>query len=395
MKYFLGFLLLFFCLINSGCSHTDKIAKKFTLQGEIENQDSCIIVLTYRSDKIIIYDTARTKNGKFVFTGKITEPSSATLNLENKLERVFVYLEPCKMKISLSKNNPPEFKMTGSKTQNESDSLNKMEKPFYDQIARLRDQKNKLSESLKNSKDDSAKILLGNKAEELDRLWSQTLKQIDSIQLKFVLENPKSFIAVVYLHMLGGNEVISLDSTKSILNGLDNSLKESSYGKSIIEDIRKKENVLTGAQAPDFKATALNNQTVMLSQFKGERVVLLDFWASWCVPCRQSLPHLKTIYNKYHSKGFDIIAVSLDENRKAWMEAVKQDSTDMWYHILIAEKWPEGPITATDIFQNYYFKMIPEQFLIDKNGNIIGRLTGQSKENEESLERQLAQLFDK
>ena len=143
--------------------------------------------------------------------------------------------------------------------------------------------------ALKIQKNGSAKILLEKKSEEIDKLWSQTIKKIDSIQIKFVLENPKSFLTVVYLHMLKAKEVISLDSAKSIFNGLDNSLKKSSYGKYIIEDIRKKENIRIGAQAPDFKATDLNQQTVTLSQFKGKSVVLLDFWASWCVPCRESI----------------------------------------------------------------------------------------------------------
>jgi len=395
MKSSLYTFLTILILISSCTSHSDKNYKKFTLQGEINGQDTGKILLQYVLNDTFIRDTAKIENGKFMFTGMIFEPTSALMSGRNDSDRVFIYIEPGKMKISLSKDKYEECKMTGSITQNESDLLNKMETPFYERISMLRDQKNKINDNIKNSKNDSAKILLEKKVEEIDKLWSQTKKKIDSIQIKFVLENPKSFLTVVYLHMLGGNEIISLDSTKSIFNGLDNSLKKSRYGKNIIENIRKKENILLGAQAPDFKATDLHQQTVTLSQFKGESVVLLDFWASWCVPCRQSLPHLRTIYNKYHSKGFDIIAISTDESRKAWIEAVKKDSTDMWYQILIAEKWPNGPITNNDIFQNYYYTAIPEYILIDKNGRIIHRSVGYSKENEESIDRQLSEIFYK
>ena len=394
MKTSSSTFLAILILISSCISPADKNSKKFILQGETTGQDSGLIVLSYLSDTTYVIDTVEIKNGKFVFLGKVTEPTRADLNGGNDLKRVMVYLESGKMKINLSKDNYEECKMTGSKTQNESDLLNKMEKPFHERISKLRDQKNNISDSIKNSKNDSSKILLEIKSQEIDSLWSQTLKKIDSIEIKFILENPKSFLTIFKLPWLGNRDVISLDSTKTIFNGLANSLKESSYGKNLIEDMRKKENILVGAQAPDFKATDLNQQTITLSQFKGESFVLFDFWASWCVPCRESLPHLRTIYNKYHPKGFDIIAVSTDESRKAWIEAVKQNSTEMWYHILIAEKWPKGPITNDDIFQNYYNTAIPEQILIDKNGKIIYRHVGYSKESEESLDRLLTKVFE-
>jgi peroxiredoxin len=386
--------LIILLLVGSCTYQSDKNSKKFTLQGEISGQDTGKIILSYFSDTTYISDTAVIKDGKFVFSGKVFEPVRADLNGGNDLNRVIIYLEPEKMTINLSKDKFDKCKMTGSKTQTESDLLNKMEKPFYDRISILSVQNNIIKDSIKNSKNDSSKMSFEKKAEEIDKLWSNTIHKIDSVQIKYVIENPKSFLTIVYLKMLGGNEVLSLDSTKSIFNGLANSLKESSYGKNIIEDIRKKENILVGAQAPDFKATDLNQQAVTLSQFKGKSVVLLDFWASWCVPCRESLPHLKTIYNKFHSKGFDIIAVSTDESRKAWIEAVARNSTNMWHHILIAEKWPNGPITNDDVFQNYYYTAIPEQILIDKNGKIIYRQVGYSKESEESLDRQLSKIFE-
>ncbi len=79
---------------------------------------------------------------------------------------------------------------------------------------------------------------------------------------------------------------------------------------------------------------------------------------------------LKQFIKNTIPKGFEVIAVSVDENRNAWIEAVKQDSLDEWHNILIAEKWPTGPYTNDDIFQNYYYRAIPEQLLIDKNGKI-------------------------
>jgi thiol-disulfide isomerase/thioredoxin len=126
-------------------------------------------------------------------------------------------------------------------------------------------------------------------------------------------------------------------------------------------------------------------------------VVLLDFWASWCIPCRKSIPHLKTVYKNYHPKGFEIIAVSQDANKKVWNDAVNQDSTGMWYHIPVAEKWPcmSSTMTKNDIYKNYFMQPLPAQILIDRTGKIIYRHVGYSKKSEESLDKLLSQIFDK
>lgn len=382
--------------ISSCNSEEDKVFKTFILNGEINGQDSGMIVLIYRPDEKIVYDTVLIQNNKFVFIGKIHEPTRAELNGGKDLKRVFFYLEPGKMKISISKEKYKDFKITGSKTQKDFDLLQKLEEPFHKRISFLRKLYQNISDSLKNSNDKSAELILVKKAEETENQLYQTRKKIDSIEIKLVLENPKSFLSVVILYNLAGKETISLDSVKYILNKLDISLKKSIYGRTITEDIRKKENTLIGGQAPDFRATDLNNNTVTLSQFKGKSVVLLDFWASWCSPCREGIPHLKRVYNLYHSKGFEVIAVSLDMKREEWIEAVSQDSTGIWYHIPVAEKYADGPnhFSDNDIYQNYFVVSIPFRILIDKNGRIIEKFVGESEENAEHLDKLLYEIFD-
>jgi thiol-disulfide isomerase/thioredoxin len=396
MKITSSTFLAILILMSSCTSHSDSNIKNFTLSGSIEGQDSGIIILRYISNAAFKYDTSKIINGNFIFKGKIDgEPKRALIKGGDNLNTVQIYIEPQNMKVLLIKDKYEEYKMTGSKTQNDFEVLTKLKEPFYERISILKHQMAEINDSIQNSKSDPTKILLKAKVEEIQKLMSQTYKRIDSIQIRFILKNPKSFIAVERLWVLGSNEVISLDSTKSIFDRLDNSLKNSKYGQFIIEEIRKKENIRIGKQAPDFKSTGLNSQTVSLSQFNGKSYILLDFWASWCVPCRESTPHLKTIYNKYHSKGFEVIAVSIDDDKKAWLEAVKQDSTSMWYHIQVAEKWPCGPeqLTNYDIAQNYSYNGVPNMLLIDKNGKILCRYTSASIENQESLDRLLAQIF--
>jgi peroxiredoxin len=237
---------------------------------------------------------------------------------------------------------------------------------------------------------------LGKKVEEINQQWSITHESLNSTRLKFILENPKSYVTPDYLHLLEANEVISLDSLKLIFNGLDNSIQKSRIGKIISDDVRRKENIRIGAQAPEFKAIDLNGQVITLSKFKGKSVVL-DFWASWCIPCRAGFPHLKNLYKQYHHQGFDVIAVSTDWKRDAWIKAVKQDSIEMWYNVAVAEKYASGPsyITKDDIYKNYFVQAIPVQLLIDKEGKIVGRWLGKSQENEDALDKELKEIFNK
>ncbi len=247
------FLFILVALIS--CTYAHKNSGKFSLQGEIPGQDSGKIVLSYFSDTALVSDTAEIKNGKFIFTGNTSEPTQATLRDGNDMELAVVYLEPRKMKISIIRGKSLGSQMSGSKTQTEFDLLCKMQEPVYERLSTLRQQSININDSIKNSDDGTAKLLLEKKSEEIDSLWYKTREELYPIELKFILENPNSFVTLDNLTMVGSSEIISLDSLKSIYNGLDNRVRESRRGKYCSEYIRKNENMRTGNQAPDFKAT--------------------------------------------------------------------------------------------------------------------------------------------
>ena len=173
MKTSLPSFLVILILINSCTSQSDKNFKKFTLQGEINGQDSGIVVLSYPINGTLICDTAKIKNGKFIFTGRVFEPTRVSLRGRNSLELAWVYLEPRNMKITIFKGKPLGFKMTGSKTQTELDLLNKMEKTLTERLSMLREQLFNIDDSIKNLKPGPAKQLLKKKAEETAKRKTQ------------------------------------------------------------------------------------------------------------------------------------------------------------------------------------------------------------------------------
>jgi peroxiredoxin len=136
-----------------------------------------------------------------------------------------------------------------------------------------------------------------------------------------------------------------------------------------------------GAKAPEIALPSPKGDTIRLSSTKG-KLVLLDFWASWCQPCRDENPNLVALYKKYKSKGFEIFQVSLDKSKEAWIKAIKSDGLQKWIHVSDLKYW-QSPVV-----QLYNFESIPTCFLIDKDGTIISKnLRG------ESLQNKLSEIF--
>jgi thiol-disulfide isomerase/thioredoxin len=143
--------------------------------------------------------------------------------------------------------------------------------------------------------------------------------------------------------------------------------------------------------APDFKAITINGDVVKLSDFAGKKIVLIDFWANWCVPCRESFPMLKKIKEKAGNGNLVLIAVAVETNDKEWRKAIQKDATSDWVHILSINSAKVRGKYNDDILNKYESAPIPIQYLINKEGKIIGHWIGKSEENE----RELLKMIDK
>jgi peroxiredoxin len=395
MKTNAHFLFVAIIFILYSCSPNPKATEtKFTLNGLID-QDTGIIVLRYAPELFWKFDTAQINNGKFQFKGEIKEPLRATL-LKGK-EKAEFYIEPGIIKITLNNGNFSDFKISGSKAQSEEELMNEMVKPVYARLEHLKLRRNNVSDSIKITLDEKLQKKLEADLTNIDHQWSIARNDLDKTWLKFVLENPKSHVSSYYLDILISNDVLPLDSMKLVFSSLDTTVQNGRYGIIIKETIRKKENIQVGTIAPDFKANDINNEVITLSQFKDKSVVLLDFWASWCVPCRESIPYLKSLYKTYHSKGFEIISISVDMNKDAWLKAIKEEGIDIWLNIPVAEKYSLGPkyMTKDDVYSNYDVGAVPTYLLINREGKIVGHWTGLSDENEKSLNDQISGLLIK
>jgi thiol-disulfide isomerase/thioredoxin len=173
------------------------------------------------------------------------------------------------------------------------------------------------------------------------------------------------------------SSIVSLSATKflnqhaeySLLRELEDSLVKKYPGNKYVSDYQllmaELNKLPPGSMAPEISMSNPEGKNISLSSLRG-KIVLVDFWASWCLPCRKENPHLKEIYSKYKQKNFEILGVSLDDNAVAWKQAIQNDKLS-WNHVSDLKKW------KSSVVKDYSIEAIPFSVLVDKDGKIIAR----------------------
>lgn len=218
----------------------------------------------------------------------------------------------------------------------------------------------------------------------LDSLMAQLREMMterDSLRAVYISRNPGSYFSLLALKDLAGSN-INVPRIEPLFKGLSDSLRNSKQGQGLAAAIESARFTSIGAIAPDFTEDDPDGHPVKLSDFRG-KYVLLDFWASWCGPCRAENPNVVKAYGQYHAKGFEVLSVSLDGPGKkaAWLSAVQKDSLS-WTQVSDLQFWNNAAAKL------YSIKSIPQNFLIDPTGKIVGRnLRG------DDLQKRLSELL--
>ncbi|WP_047419847.1 TlpA disulfide reductase family protein [Cellulophaga sp. Hel_I_12] len=373
---------LIFCFLILGCKQDYKNGQ-FLLKGKLTPPHTTKkIVLSYIDTRgIKIRDTLQIVDNKFTAKGKINGAIQVSLS-GNTLSTytddpnyTTFFLEPnIQTTLIVEENNFKQAKITGSKTQKEEEELRKKTAALYAEIEPILAERDELV-----SKGD----MHSNRFKQLVIEQEQKLEKIRKIRLNFITKNPSSFLSPFYLKWYF--QSISLDSVNKLYNSFDENIKNGYYGIVLHEKIKASSvKSKIGDKAANFELPDKNGNIISLRNYEG-KYVLIDFWASWCGPCRKNSPMLKEVFQKFNNKGFEVIGIALEDDKMKWQKAIEVDKVSIWDHVIAGKDNTLG--------EEYNFKAIPAYILIDKNGLIIDRFLGEDGDIINKLEEKLNSLL--
>ncbi|WPQ61482.1 AhpC/TSA family protein [Chitinophaga sancti] len=364
-------------LVAACCLPLGLMAQKgYTIHGRIGTLDApAKAYLSYMDGDIKFEDSATLKKGSFTFKGKLHSPVHAEIALRHDTaaakEYLSFFLENSTITIT-ARDSVYHAIVKGSATEDDNKALFALQKPYR-----------KVGDSI------MAVYWKRSVQERKDSIWLSTIRPVmeanengyNAVSRAFIVSHPDSYAALVAFRSFELGYNFNPDTAEAKLAKFSASLRESSLGQKYVAMITTGKKTNTGVMAQDFSQSDTTGKIIKLSDFRG-KYVLVDFWASWCKPCRAENPNLVKAYNKFKDKNFTILGVSLDDEKtqRAWTAAVQKDGLP-WTQVSELKGF-EGNAAKL-----YGITAIPSNFLIDPTGKIIAKnLRG------EALEKKLEEL---
>ncbi|MAL60272.1 MAG: peroxiredoxin [Flavobacteriaceae bacterium] len=348
----------------------------FTLKGTAYGFEDGTNVFLYELDQnnqSQIIDTLVITNQKFEEKyPKIEGTKLNFLKVENTPNNIVFFVENENINAQIFADSLASSVVTGGRQ-------NELYNEYLTVTKGFSERKLKITQDFKNAQAQQDETLFNKLRDENNAL----LMEESSYKRNFVKTNNNSLFSVMLLSELYRGKEFTAEETAEILEGLNPKIGANAVVTQLKKTLESAKKADIGVIAPNFEAPTPSGEMLSLNETLG-KYTIIDFWASWCRPCRLENPNVVKVYEKYHDKGLNIISVSLDRDgqKERWVQAIEDDKMD-WYHVSNLRFW-QDPIA-----QQYNVRSIPATFLLDAEGRIIDKnLRGPA------LERRIAQLLD-
>uniref|UniRef100_UPI00404A838F redoxin domain-containing protein n=1 Tax=Flavobacterium sp. TaxID=239 RepID=UPI00404A838F len=303
-------------------------------------------------------DTAIVKDGKFELRGVTESIDLGFVRFESNQINLPVILEEGKITLNIVKDSLHKSTLGGTKNNVKFQTFNTDSRVISEKVMKFEKDNGPIMQQAQMSQDTVT-------VNRLMREYKVFQNEMNEYSKKFIKENPNAYLSVLLLENFLMRQYLTTDEVKTYFESLDKSLHETKSGKKIKTTLDAMTAIVIGKPAPLFSGPSPDGKTVSLKEVMG-KVTIIDFWASWCAPCRAENPNVVALYNEFHSKGLNIIGVSLDKDAAKWKEAIAKDGL-VWSHVSNLKFW-EDPIA-----KQYNIQSIPATYILDAKGVIVAK----------------------
>lgn len=324
--------------------------KDFVIRGQLKGlADNTPVTIKNEEVSENVLAKAVAKAGRFELKGKLTEPNLYYISFEGSSQRLYIFLDASTISLVGHRDSLNFARVNGSPSHKDFQDFNATFNPLFNRL-------NPIVKDLNEGKPDPE----NKKRIEYQLIVDQVNAKADEF-VKTHYASPVAPLTILVLSQLAP----SIDVTENRFLQLAPAVKDSYFGKMVGQTVAEGKIGAIGTDAIDFVQNDTTGQPVSLSSFRG-KFVLIDFWASWCRPCRMENPNVVEAYKKYSGKNFTVLGVSLDRSREPWIKAIKDDNLS-WTQVSDLKYW------NNEVAAKYKVGTIPQNFLIDPNGKIIAR----------------------